>query len=405
MTVELATGTEVLDERIYQASELKVLFINGEDGSVEIQRRLYAFCLAHAPLAGRTLNRLYVAGADNPQVQRLSFLQTTGKNISMVDRSGFEVLGSALETLKPDLLVLDPLVTFCGGGNMNDNAVMAQVVRELKRLATKFDCAVLVIHHTRKGAEDGNAEAISGASAIVNLARRAIMPAPMTVDDAKALLIPAEDRFRYFKLVDAKSNLAPRAAQSPWYRLHSVTIPNPEPPVYPFGDSVQAVQRVNLVQAANRSTDDQMVRGAILAVIQRGKMIDGDYYPYSPTPAGAKNQRALLDDAKDAIAAATAPRQWQDGHLKAVAEGTIRKMKSEGLIVEKDLNELKPNQKRFRKGRGLTIELSRTVVGHRSDGSTGAIGATGSHSGQLFNSRSIDWPIAHGSGGDQLPPL
>ena len=158
MTVELATGTEVLDERIYQASELKVLFINGEDGSVEIQRRLCAFCLAHAPLAGRTLNRLYVAGADDPQVQRLSFLQTTGKNFSMVDRSGFQVLGSALETLQPDLLVLDPLVTFCGGGNMNDNAVMAQVIRELKRLATKFDCAVLVVHHTRKGAEDGNAE-------------------------------------------------------------------------------------------------------------------------------------------------------------------------------------------------------------------------------------------------------
>ena len=126
-----------------------------------------------------------MAGADDPRVQRLSFLETTDRNFSMLDQSGFQVLESALEALQPDLLVLDPLVAFCGGGNMNDNAVMAQVIRELKRLATKRDCAVLVVHHTRKGADDGNAEGISGASATVNLARRALMPVPMTEDEAK----------------------------------------------------------------------------------------------------------------------------------------------------------------------------------------------------------------------------
>ena len=119
---------------------------------------------------------------------------------------------------------------------MNDNAVMALVIRELKRLATKFDCAVLVVHHTRKGADDGNAEAISGASATVNLARRAIMPVPMTEKEASNFGVLPSERFRYFKLVDAKSNLAPRSADSPWYRLHSVELPNPEPPVYPYGD-------------------------------------------------------------------------------------------------------------------------------------------------------------------------
>ena len=49
-----------------------------------------------------------------------------------------------LLSITPDVLMLDPLVAFCGGGNMNDNTVMSQVIRQLKRLAAKFDCAVLV---------------------------------------------------------------------------------------------------------------------------------------------------------------------------------------------------------------------------------------------------------------------
>ena len=34
---------------------------------------------------------------------------------------------------------------------MNDNAVMAVVSRELKRLATKFDCAILILRSHTKG--------------------------------------------------------------------------------------------------------------------------------------------------------------------------------------------------------------------------------------------------------------
>ena len=185
MAVEIATGVALLDENIF-GDDLKVLFINGEDGGTEIRRRIWALCLAHAhKISGEKLDRLCVAGADDPRVQKLSFLRTTNSTNSMLDMSGFQILESALDALRPDVLILDPLVAFCGGGNMNDNSVMSQVMRELKRLATKFDCAILIVHHTRKGraANDepaGEAERISGAAAIVNLARRALMPVTMT---------------------------------------------------------------------------------------------------------------------------------------------------------------------------------------------------------------------------------
>ena len=178
IAVEIAAGIALLDENIF-GTDLRVLFINGEDGGIEIKRRIWAFRLAHAHKnSEENLDRLYVAGADDPRVQKLSFLQTTERNFSTVDRTGFGILQSALEALRPDVLILDPLVTFCGGGNMNDNSVMSQVMRELKRLAAKFDCALLVVHHTRKGRTTSDdqaeeAERISGAAAIVNLARRA----------------------------------------------------------------------------------------------------------------------------------------------------------------------------------------------------------------------------------------
>ena len=264
MAVEIATGTEASRGEDLGGHDLKVLYINAEDGGTEIERRVWAFCLAHAhKITGQNLDRLYVAGADDPRVQRLSFLRTTDKNFSLLDRSGFEVLESALEALRPDVLILDPLVAFCGGGNMNDNAVMALVIRELKRLAAKFDCAVLIVHHTRKGGDDSvDAEAISGAAAIVNLARRAIMPVTDDGEEAKKFGVLPSERFRYFKLVDAKSNFAPRSADSPWYQLHSVELPNPEPPLYPFGDNVQAITRVHLplLNNAAATADDQKIR-------------------------------------------------------------------------------------------------------------------------------------------------
>ena len=390
IAVEIATGTDLLGEKIYQAGDLKVLFINGEDGGSEIQRRVWAFCLAHAhKLGGQNLDRLYVAGANDARVQRLSFLQTIDRNFSTLDRSGFEVLESALETLHPDLLVLDPLVAFSGGGNMNDNAVMAQVIRELKRLATKFDCAVLIVHHTRKGAEDGNPEAISGASATVNLARRALMPVPMTKEEAEHFRVLPSDRFRYFKLVDAKSNLAPRSADSPWYRLHSVELPNPEPPVYPHGDNVQAVQRVNLSTqlGAPPTTDEQKIQDAILNLINRGKMIDGRSYPYSPSAAGASKERALLDDAMAAVRDTTVPREWPPEDLIAATKGAIKKMKNEGLLVEKELKELMSEPGRFRRGRGLAVGTARAEPQPVAKGDTAGAAVDG---GQLLNSRSID---------------
>jgi hypothetical protein len=80
MAISIATGKELLGEKVRGGDDLKVLLINGEDSGTEIMRRVWAFYLAHAhKIPGQNFDRLYVAGADDARVQRLSFLRTTDK--------------------------------------------------------------------------------------------------------------------------------------------------------------------------------------------------------------------------------------------------------------------------------------------------------------------------------------
>jgi hypothetical protein len=352
----IATGTVLMDDKIWE-TDLKVLSINGEDGKAEVTRRMWAFARAHAhQIAVEAPERFYTIGADDERTQQISFLQTNERNIPSLNLNGFAVLDSALAALRPDLVMLDPFVVFCSGGNMNDNAVMARVMQGLKIIAVKYNCAILVVHHNKKGGERDNQESIGGAAAIVNLPRCALMPVPMTREEAIEFKVLPSERFSYFKLVNAKPNFTPKSEDSPWYQLHSIEIPNADH-IYEYGDRVQAVTRVTLPlpQTASDAASDPKIQRAILDLVDHGKLIDGIRYPYSPNVTGAKNQRALLDDALAAVTTAMAPRQWKGGDLRAVVHAAIDKMKVEGWLYEDKIKRGK-----FRQALALYVEWSRT---------------------------------------------
>jgi hypothetical protein len=332
MAACIATGKPLLGEQIWGGGDLKALYINAEDSGAEMRRRVASFC-QHHNIAEQDINRLYVAGTDDPQVQHLSLLRTSDKNLSVLDLEGFKQLDSLLDALRPDLFILDPLVALCGGGNVNDNTVMSLVMRGLKSLAIKFDCAVLIVHHTRKGGDQTNAEAISGASAIINLARHAVMPMTMTDEEAKWFGVLPSERLQYFKLVDAKSNLAPRSAEAPWYQLASEELPNAEPPTYPRGDRVQAVTRAQLTRektSAFAGPEQRAIRFEILKLIDRGLTIDGEQAPYTPNSNGKNKTRAILDDAMAVVEKATPDHEWLSRDLRSVVEREIEALKHDG---------------------------------------------------------------------------
>lgn len=116
MAAAIATGKPLLAEKTY-GDELMALYINAEDSVIEMTRRIWAFCLKHG-VAQQDIGRLHLLGTDSTQVQRLSFLRTVGST-SMLDESGIAAFENLLQALRPDVVVLDPVVALCGGGNLN----------------------------------------------------------------------------------------------------------------------------------------------------------------------------------------------------------------------------------------------------------------------------------------------
>ena len=352
ITVSMATGQELLGTSIY-GNNLKALYINAEDSRTEMLRRLWALCLEHG-LAEQDLARMCLLGVDNWQVQRLSFLWTE-RGASVLHQAAVEHLGSMLDEFRPDVVVLDPLVSLCAGGNMNDNAAMSLVMRAIKELAIRYNCSFLVIHHTKKGGDLHSSEAIGGAVAIVNLARRALMLVGMSQDEAKKLAVLPSKRWRYFRLLSAKANLAPPASDDEWYELRSVELPNPEPPTYPHGDGVQAIAKATLsAGGGNSGVDMSSVEKAVLEVVDAGKLVGGTRVPYSPNKTGAANARGLTDDALAAIRQAVGL-QTSPADLLAVLDQAISNLKVSGGLVEAEIE-----SGRFRRGRGLSVDWGNT---------------------------------------------
>jgi hypothetical protein len=180
----------------------------------------------------------------------------------------------------------------------------------------------------------------------------------MTESEAKTYSVLPSGRLRYFKLVDAKSNLAPLSAEAPWYELASVELPNPELPTYPNGDRVQAVTRADLTRSkasSSASPQDLTMRFELMKLVDRGLTIDGKKVPYSPNSTGNNKMRAILDDAMAAVEQATPDREWLSRDLRAVVERELETLKHEGWVRVEPIK-----GGRFRRSHGLQPVWERT---------------------------------------------
>jgi hypothetical protein len=371
IAIEIAVGVNLLRNHIF-GSNLRALYISREEDTKELDRRFKAIDLAYPGegIRGKA-ERLLRLGIDKDAIQNVSFTKSNEKGKGELDITGFARLEDLIRAYRPDLLVLDPLVLFCPGDDMN-SPLMGHVISSLKRLAAAYKCAILVVHHTSKAGEAGDVKSVFGASAITNISRRTFLPVRMTETEAPKLGVLPSDMWRYFRIVDAKANQAPPINASTWYKLLSVELPNPEPPIYERGDNVQAMQRVYLPLMHSETTGDLATKRAILDLIERGKLIDGESYPYSGSVVGSKNERSLLPDAIEAVRKAVAPTTYELADLKAIARQTIDNLTSTGWVSSAAMKELKPGSRRFRDGMGLKVDWLMTPWPNGPDGGDGA---------------------------------
>lgn len=223
-------------EKVYQRGG--VLYLNTEDPSEETERRLFGILRSY----GLNLERdeIDFKHASALEVPFKAAIRINGALKTSPDLPDFIEM---LKENKTKLLVIDPFV-HSHEANENDNTEIGIVMSAYKQIAQKADCAVWLIHHTRKGnaqAGPGDVDTFRGAAAIKDGGRVMSTLKGMTLEEAENLGIqPVERRKSYVRLDNAKQNMSASLNDVTWYRLDSERLNNGTPE-YPDGDSVQVI--------------------------------------------------------------------------------------------------------------------------------------------------------------------
>lgn len=234
VAIALAARRSILGDHIF--APINVAYINLDDPMDELERRVAAIMLAHRIRREDLDGRLFLEDCD-------------GHGLSLAaparDEAGFYVANpdekELTELIKANdigLIVCDP---FAESHTLeeNSNPQMIQAAAVWRRIARATNCAVLLVHHVRKGDAAG-IDAARGAKALSDSARVGLLMTTMAAAEAEEFGIDDDDRLSYVRLDDAKRNMAP-AGKARWFQLRSIRLGNTFDPMYPNGDSVGAI--------------------------------------------------------------------------------------------------------------------------------------------------------------------
>jgi hypothetical protein len=237
LALACATNRNLLGATVF-GGPLRVLYINAEDGTEELNRRFSA-AIKHHGVDRNSLSNLLLAGAEDA---RFSLLEAQ-KGLSQLSSDGWQTLHDRVAEFCPDVVIIDPLVACVGGANLNDNSAAAMMMAALTKLASEKSCSVMIAHHTSKNTNVTNQEAAMGAASLVNMSRISLAVETMTEEQAPKLGVMMEEAKSYFRVVSAKQNMSPPAKDGRWFRIVPMTLNNAMPPTYIWGDDVAVIER------------------------------------------------------------------------------------------------------------------------------------------------------------------
>jgi AAA domain/RepB DNA-primase from phage plasmid len=161
LAVSVATGTRFLGS--FQARRLNVLLIQEEDPKPILQERL-SLVAANKGLVGV---EAYHDGSFDMQYELPDNLYIISNQGFTINDEWLELLEQWINEKKIELLILDPLMMI--GENFDEFKafeVMSKVLKPLKRLRSKTDVAIAVVHHHTKGTTETGAKAMYGSVAM-----------------------------------------------------------------------------------------------------------------------------------------------------------------------------------------------------------------------------------------------
>ena len=190
---------------ILPPAALRVWLWNLEDPPEETKRRIQATAKYYHLAPEDIGNRLFVdSGRDQPLV-----IAKSTRTGALMARPVIDAIIGEIRTREIDVLVIDPFVS-CHHVSENDNNAMDMVVKEWARVADLTNCAIELVHHTRKqgGTEaEVSAELARGAKAVTDACRSVRAINRMT--QAEGEKAGVEKHRLFFRAFNDKANLAP----------------------------------------------------------------------------------------------------------------------------------------------------------------------------------------------------
>lgn len=232
----MAIGRGLINDWVYQPE--KVLVCTLEDPEDEFDRRLAAMRLHHEIEDGQLKNRIFVVSGRDRRLL-IAGIAEDGFTVCYPDK---DALVEQVKAAGIGVIIVDPFVN-SHELDENNNPHINAAARAWAEIANEANCAVLLVHHTRKGAEAGDIESSRGAKALTDACRVGLTLTPMTKDEADGFGVSERDRRLHVRLDDAKANLAPPSEKARWFKLQSVALNNglPNTPWHE-GDNVQAIE-------------------------------------------------------------------------------------------------------------------------------------------------------------------
>jgi hypothetical protein len=218
----MMTGRSLLG--VTPERRLKVWYWNGEDPLEEMQRRVAAAAKHYKITEEEIGDRLFLdSGLTTPIV-----IAAEDKRRGLkVDETALDQMIGTIRDNGIDVVVIDPFVTV-HRVNENDNMAVETVVNALKRVAQETNCAVMIVHHSRKVANGGEktVDDARGATALIAAARSARVINTMTSAEARTAGIDERERRKHFRIDLGKSNMTAPPERADWILLQSVGLNN-----------------------------------------------------------------------------------------------------------------------------------------------------------------------------------
>lgn len=287
--MSLALGKGLIGDDVH--ARVNVLFCSLEDPEDEFDRRIAAAMQRYEVEAKHLTDRIWnINGRDRRLV--IAALDTDGLTVCYPDK---DAMIDLIREHNIGVVFVDPFIN-SHELEENSNPHINAAARAWAEIANETESAIVLVHHTRKGAVAGDIDSGRGASALIGACRVGLTLSVMSPDDAKSFGLSERERRLHVRLDDAKANLAPPANKARWLRLASIPLGNCTRD-YPNGDNVQAIEEWEPPSVWRDHTPEQL--NEVLDAIAEGPAPGSRYAPHQRGRTGRRWAGRVVMDMLD----------------------------------------------------------------------------------------------------------